>query len=236
MKIFTFTPFLTRGAAEISAGFRACAIHPSSEVDLVTVGQHRLGVGAIVPLSKTQPTPITAVRAAPDGFTPNQQDAWTVGQHLVLQLYEDCDELVPPGPRMAVSRSAIITAAALPALVANAVIAFRLPMQGRAMACIRMQRSTTAADLSLLIQGWSWGEERAASNQGPRVVESSENWFNGGGAGAVAGLRGDVLARQVYVGGDGDGETPFDELVVYAYGAAGGISYIEGVAFGELTL
>jgi hypothetical protein len=236
MKLESFSKFLANGG-QLKAGFRACAIHPSSEVDLVDVGSYRLGVGAVIPLSPTAPTELRAVRRAPLAMF-NPGDADDIGQQLVLQLYEECDELVAPGPRMPLSRAGTVVAASLGAAVGAANLILRVPFQGRRMACVRFKRNTALADLSLVVVGASYGFKKDALGQSGLYVEkTTETWWDGGGVApqVAAGvpLAGQLEVRQLYVGGFGDGAEAFDELQFYVFGAAGGDAEVTVEAYGE---
>lgn len=237
MKIVTEPKFLTTGSKQLTGRYRALAIHPSSEVDLVDIDGVRLGVGGIVPFPLSGAN-VLSVRNAPNEIVAASGDHLDVGQKLVLQLYEDCDELVPPAPRHATFRSGIIAASALGAVVAAANLIVRLPFQGRAQAAIRFKRLTSPQDLSLVVLGVSYGTRSDAGTGANYVELPVETWWNGGGAAptvTTGPLALQLQAAVVNLGGMGDEAEALDELQCWVYGPAGlGRAECTAVAFGEL--
>jgi hypothetical protein len=243
MKLHVDDNFLTVGETSPAGRFHALGIHPSSEVDLAIVNGRQLSIGAIVPASPG--LTVSAVRNQPGALNVAGDGFEQCGQRLVLQLYEDSDALVPPGPRAPVLRRTQILAANLSAVVATANMAFRLPFHGRRQATLRFRRTTNAQDLSVVVVGVNWGYRRdgqftVGTFGGAMLVENTtETWFNGGAAPAVAvgDLAGTLEYRVVHIGGGGDSQESFDELGVFVFGAAGGGDVqIEGEAFGERVL
>jgi hypothetical protein len=229
--------FLTNGRGSIPTGpFVAVGIHPSSEVDLVDVAGHRLGVGAIVPCEGG--IEVKAVRNAPQlaGAAFTSEDF--AGQRLVLQLYEKCDQLIPPGPRLPVFREGFKAAADIGVDAANAGTPIvRLPFHGRTMATITFRRTTDAADLTLLVVGFNHGEVGGNTGMIRITEQTTTTWWNGAVPPAVTvhgGASLDTLqARTVYVGGLSDAAEGFDELMLFVYGAAGGDARLFAEAYGE---
>jgi hypothetical protein len=222
MKLLTVDRFLTIGAGTLPGGFRAVAIHPSSEVDLVDLGGGvQLTVGSVVPVPG-QAQAIAPVRYFLSNgvgqHAPLDGDNTTVGEKLVLALYEGCDPLVPLGPRVPVFRSWRVKLADLPALAADAKMVFRVPMHGRSRCVISISRSDPL-DLGLIVLGRRAGTRESRKNPpltGFEVVAAAavETWFDGGGAPPSA--VGVTLDRQYNVENE-----RFDELNVYVYGALG---------------
>lgn len=219
MKLLPINNFLTIGQGQIPSGFRGAAIHPSSEVDLVDIGSARLGVGGVVPL--TGGSTVKAVRALASNPS-------TVGESLVLALFESCDVMVPQGPRVPVSKSVVLDAQTMGAIGANATFALRLPFQGRQQAAISFRRSDATKDLSLFVLGARAGFRGQA---GPVLTSASdtETWWDG--VAAPTSPQGFAVARTIYVGGQGDNVEAFDELIVYVFGpAAAGAETVTVVA------
>lgn len=240
MKLQQFDEFLTNGQALIDGGYTAIAIHPSSEVDLVDVGGYRLGVGAIVPVSKSSPSKLQAVRVAPDELTGEGDPllARDVGQKLVVQLYEPCDQLIPPGPRLPVFRQRSFPAAGLGGNTGDASLVLRVPMQGRSQMTLTFRRDTDVEDLTVVPVGILYGDRTQGIQQGTRFVpDAAVTWWDGGGAAPTVGVSAtyaaELASRVVHYGGGGDSREAFDEIAIFAYGGVGGDVYIAAEAFGE---
>lgn len=225
MKIASFDKFLLKQTAQLPNGeWRAVGIHASSEVDLVTVGGSVLSIGSLLPAKGS--APISAVRRSAGSFAP-------VGERLVLQLYEPCDELVPPAVRAPVCMKAEIdaTGGGLPALAASPAIAIRLPFQGRQHATISFMRSDSALDMQCVVIG---RRRPFYDNTGGDLLTQAtpETWWNGGAA-APTDAFGNVCARTFHIGGV-DNEECFDDLLICVRGAAGvDIVTVLAEAYGE---
>lgn len=237
MKTFLIKDFLQAREGQILDECVAVGIHPSSEVDLVLVDGVLLGVGAIVPARRA--STLQSVRIAPADII-SADDYATVGGKLVLQLYEKCDALIPPGPRLPWSRSVRIKDAAIGVDAANATLAFRLPMWGRPAAMIFFTR-LGAEDLTMVPVGARYGIAQLGLNpdsnntQGPLLVPGPATTFVSGTlVGVNATLAGEVASTFASVGGDGDAFEYFDEIFVFVYGpAAGGDAIISAEVAGE---
>lgn len=248
MRVIRYEQFLTPGQTEVTIppGYRAVAIHSTSQCDIADVNGFRLGVGSILPLTGGQAS-ARAVRCPPPEIDGDNGLAECSG-HLSLALYEACDELVPPGPRVATYGRAVIADAALAATLATAQPALRLPFQGRSQAAIRFKRTDGTVDLSMVVVGvmygyreWFTDAQLAGGTGEPEYyVSDPVTWWDGGGAaptiGAANPLNTEHAWRAVNLGGQGDAIDPFDELAIYIFGAAGVgncVSLVSAEAFGE---
>lgn len=254
MKLVTCPKFLTRGSFELPAGVIAAAIHPSSEVDLCDVGgMHRLSVGGIVPLPQNQIVSVESVRnpligdqlfgTEPGNITIYDGEEEPGGK-LVLQLYDKCDALMPPGGRVSYYKDIEIAEADIPATEEAAQLAMRIPFHGRAQCTVGMWRSGGTQDLSIIVVGRSYGRKGARlsngsdfTDQGGVVYEhGTQTWWNGGAVPESSVEAGVYLWRVFHVGGLGDSAEAYDELQLFVYGGAGGgIARITAEAFGERT-
>lgn len=244
MQLRRFNRFLTSGDKSIEEGFVAVGIHSSSDCDLARVGDHVLGVGGLAPLDR-RATPIVQVRNEPPEI--NGDDYHDAGGHLTLMLYEACDVLFPPSGRAPRIMDGYIANVAVPANFAAALPILRFPFQGRRQAVISFKRDTAAADLTLRVLGIRYGLKDARNGFYPSAVSGpmytlgdEETWWDGAGAaptvGSAAPLTGEQAWRTIHVGGFGDEIEAFDELAIFAYGAAGGSAYVHAEAFGERSL
>lgn len=217
MKLFSADQFLTKRSAQLPQGeWRGVAIHPASEVDLVDIGGHRLGVGGVMPIAPGGGQSLAAVRfaLAESGLYSGAQDGLNYpGERLVLALYEACDPLVPMGPRVPAVRYQTTTGIAIPPAVGAAVAFFRLPFQGRAAAAITMYREDITKDMTVVVVG----VRAYAVGKYINVQATPETWWNGGASGPTD-IYGGACGRTVYVGGQGDSAEVFDELLVCVYG------------------
>jgi hypothetical protein len=244
MKVFAVDNFLVKGSAGLPSGaFRAIAIHPSSEVDLIKVNGRLLGPGTLLPMTPGETPSIESVRFAPTVYegASDITDRSQAGQLAVVQLYEACDSLDPPGPRVPSLRYGKVLAANLGAVIGAANIIARVPFSGRRMARISFMRTANPVDLSLVIMGVVWGTKVdggiGPGLEGHVVQQITQTWWNGAGAaptitaGGVAGLG---QARIIYVGGGADAEEGFDELVLFVFGGAGaGDAVVFAESYGE---
>lgn len=139
MKIFTEPQFLAKGSTQLPnyEGMRGVGIHPSSEVDSCTVAGVKLGVKAIVPVGagaevradKRKFNNITFPGLALQFDTSVADNAPNAGDKLVLQIYEACDRMIPPGPRAPYLSRA--SSSGLPGTKVLAAPMFKLPTSGR---------------------------------------------------------------------------------------------------------
>jgi hypothetical protein len=263
VELRTFAKFLTNGVAELEAGWVAVGIHPSSEVCLVDVNGVKLGVGAIVPIGKAA-TKLYAVHwplngdqligAEAGNYTPADGQTEFLGDNLVLQLYSDCDALIPPGPRMPFYKDVRVLSAEVGATAELAKLAMRIPFHGRAACAIAVTRPGDTDDVNILVVGRAYGRrnpssflsslwEKAANNFGDQggvwhemAVQTRQN---GGGVGATTPTIESTATgyrwRQFVVGGEADASETFDELLVFVYSAAAGDVWITAEAYGERT-
>jgi len=258
VKLLHIPKFLTDGKGTIPKGYRAVGIHPSSEVCLLDVNGFTLGVGGLVPLHesvqvKALHNPIIDDQIFGTGnnnLLPADGVSSELGDQLVLQLYEACDPLVPPGPRVPYYKDVRIAAADIGVTAELAKLAMRVPFHGRAACAVAFKRITIAADLNVIVVGRSYGRRNPNSklvalgsdftDQGGVWHEmAAETWWNGGGAAAAqASVEVDGNARrwrQIVCGGEADASEAFDELVIYVWGAAGGDAWLTAEAYGERT-
>lgn len=266
MKIFRASQFLTKGFAQLDTqGCVAVGIHPSSEVCLVDVAGMMLAVGGIVPLPpKVASIELLAVHwplngdqlfgADANNFTPADGVTEGLGDKLVLQLYEKCDALVPPGPRVPLYKDVQVAAANIGLTAENAKLAMRVPFHGRAACAIAFTRPGAADDLSLLVVGRSYGRRNPISPLSAAWVAGSNDFgdaggvwhemaietrLNGGGAAAatpsIEAAQVGYRWRQVVVGGEADASEAFDELQLFVFGPAGALARLTAEAYGERT-
>lgn len=228
---------VTRSGDQLPRGFIGVGIHPSSLVDQVDIDNVRLGPKSIVPLNPTQTANVQRVRwpivddatiGTPGaGDAPGDGDA-LFGQKLVLQCYEPCDALVPPGPRTPYYRDISIAAASLGTTGAAANIALTIPFWGRTTMCLSVMRTSLAQDLSFFVVGRKHGNrsESRIVTALPSFADQDGVWTE---SGVFAwGIPTNTLDptvprwRTVYFGGLGDAAECYDYLQVYCYGPAGG--------------
>jgi hypothetical protein len=216
----------------------ACAIATSSDVDVCEVDGHNLGPGAIVPC--TPGAPIKAVRGWRTGtLTDTRLDA-----RLVLQLYDPCDVMVPPGPRAPVMRSAIVPAASIGAAAGTAGLVLRLPCAGRDQVAVSIRRRVgSALELGWILRGVRY-QSRANLAAAPIVgglvdaasyiQEVTGTLFDGGGA-VPTSTAPDAqrLGAVTYIGGLGDLAERLDEVEVWLYGAADSNLYVTAEGWGR---
>jgi hypothetical protein len=230
MQLHSINNFLKAGTGALPNGkWKAVAIHPSSEVDLLVVNGYTLSIGAIVPLtSGGSGAQLLAVRSSSTttslpagGPTPLPP----YGDKLVVQLYEECDALIPPGPRVPTLHHATMSDTILPVSPADPELALVVPMQGRSRCTLSFARSDSTVDLEVFILGIRLG----APGSGLALpTETSETWWNGGGA-APTDAFGNVEARTINVENE-----CFDLIAISFRGAAGaGSSYVIVEVFGE---
>lgn len=238
MQIVRFEQFLEKESAEIQAGFVAAAIHPSSEVHLCTINGHTCAVGTIIPLGGQGARVEPVLRLPPEIDGGVNDYLWALGP-LCLVLYEACDLLVPPGPRVPITRRARVAEASIPTARANAFPVIRLSFQGRSDAMISFKRGGDAQDLTLLVVGIMYGDRRVdprATNFELFTDMDERTWWNGGGAAPLiataAPLDAELAAETVYIGGAAT--EAFDELAIFIWGpAGGGDAFVRAKAFGE---
>lgn len=222
-------------------------IHPSSEIDLITVGSLELGVMALVPWTGEcmsnrgcKPTAVGGGGASPQNIRINEK--------VALYLFDTCDTLFLPGPRSAVRRRGVCRAAdlqATAALARNFEPLIRLPFMGRKQATFFLRRSSGGSDFSFLIRGVRYpsrdglfGGGAESSDQTAYIDEAaSDTWWQGGLVAPPSQLGTDVLCRTVHVGGEGDNVEAYDELECWVWGGGGGQDVKgEAEAFGERSL
>jgi hypothetical protein len=245
MKLFTASDFLAARTGAFpkaiplpDGNWKAVAIHPSSEVDLVDIGAiARLGVGGLVPISGSNQPGVMPVRRPcadqNDGITsngsPRDGNTRAPGGKLVLQLYEACDALENPGPRNPIARAVVFNDGLLTATADGAPLCFRLPFQGRQMVRFSCFRGDSTRDLNLVVVGVNYGlwEHPQLMTSDFVTVATTQTWWNGGGAAPTVtplatSFGAGTAARTFYYGGQGDNVEAFDELAVFAFGAFGG--------------
>lgn len=254
MKLYYPDRILDRGSEQLPAGFVGVAIHPSSDVDVVDVDGARLAPRSVVPIDPTTRATVKAVRRRIDvnAFpgAPGVGDSLEITpdytpQKLVLQLYEKCDQLIPPGPRTPYYRDILIPSADLSAVALTANLALVIPFWGRSTLQLSVKRTDTTQDLSFFIVGRKHGNRDSAS---PKPIFSALASF-GDEDGVLDesgvftwGMPTFTLDptlprwRTVYFGGLGDAGECFDYLLVFCYGAAGGgDALLVAEAYGEVV-
>lgn len=253
----SFPNFNLGGSAQIQQGpYVACGIAAGSEVDTCLVGDQKLGPMSLVPCRGG--TNLTALRGYRTyGGQPIQNQLETpggapggqVGGTLVLQLYEACDVLVPPGPRAPLLVSGFVASTALPATNATAALLLRIPFHGRRQGTFSVKRAGNI-ELNVLVQGVRYLDPglRASLGKDASLAHFSRErtgltWFStgpvevrfGGGDGFQA------LFVDWSTTAPGGGVDPaidmhgYDELDVYVYGVSDANSNIYGAgeAWGE---
>lgn len=216
MQFVTCADFLERRQLTLPDGkFVAVGIAASSEVDLVTINGHVLGPQALVPYGTT----CEAVRGRRN--EPVAQLAGTIGQKLVIQLYERCDVLVPPGPRAPIVVSSGVRV--LSNTLAGQEPLLRVPFSGRKQCQFAIQFETTSGAYNARVRGvrYQTGEYQKLKNNFDThayVVDDADVPL----VITASGPDGDIQATVFYVGGGGDLQEAFDELELYVYGIAEG--------------
>jgi hypothetical protein len=242
MKVHHFSAFNLKGGASLPAGYKAVGIHPSSEVDLVQVDNDKLTVMGLVPTNPANTVKLTALRSYRDtGLDVAEKDQ--VGGYLAVVCYEECDDLENPGPRRPFTFGVRLDLAAFGATTINAAtLVQRVPFMGRQQLALYLKRSTTGADLNVVVRGVRYFDRDQLvkiinAGDGPTVPyvdELQDSWWGGAAAAPVSAIDGTtVLGRTIYIGGGGDLQECYDEFEIWAYGAAGGFAYIAGEALGD---
>lgn len=237
MRWVSFAEFSTQKAVTLDAGdFVAVGIAASSEIDICLVGGHVLGPQTLVQFSTT----VEAIRGLRTGLLPSGVSAPPVGQRLVLQLYERCDVLIPPGPRspLVVTSDFYVVPAALG--VTNPIL--RVPFAGRKQCAFAVKRSAgteATDDLSYLVRGVKYNAAAFQKiNRGVLVDGADQRCVFTETTTGTVGLTlstadgASPLNRVFYVGGAGDNQEDFDELELYVFGNAGN-AYAQAVATGD---
>jgi len=239
MKFYADNDFLQKGSTQVplsGAKFVAIGIASSSEVDLVNVGGHILSPKGIVPF--TGHDPLLSVRGpytnALEGVTTALDGVKNPGSKLCVQMYEEGDPLVPPGPRA--PYVAFANVANMPATPATAALVFRIPFAGRSHAQIHVA-GNVFADLSLVIRGVKYAGPPRSTITTPFFDEQAAvDLWNGAGASPTTAVlaSGLGLSASWHVGGNADLEEDYDELQVYAWATAAMNTYtFQAEAWGE---
>lgn len=231
MKLHTFDDFLTHGTAPAPKGdWRGVAIHPSSEVDLVDVGGYRLTVGSVVPWNAE----LAAVRRALGAFTyldsaihKSLDGLNVVGEKLVLAFFEQCDSLVPLGARAPTFRNLVTSDDNIPVALADSQLMLRVPMQGRSRAVVSFTRDEDL-ELTVTIVGRRMSPRSHGLEVSTFHAHDAETWRDGGVPPTLT--DGNFAWKQLNIENE-----RYDELLVYAYGAAGGTgsTSFSAESFGE---
>lgn len=227
MRLQVFDSFLTNGSGQLlnppeaTSAWRGAGIHCSSEVESCSIGGIKLGVKSIIPYPGSL---VTADRRSISSVAGGMYGAWNApprsvpldgngrpGEKLVLQLYENCDELAPPGPRAPYLTRALV--ASLPATEATNQLVMKLPMSGRTRATIGW--SGSAGDITVNLVGIrSFFGIAVGELPIPNPISFVNSGISGNGAGPAQGAT--IYTNQIYV----DNES-FDEIWVFAWSASG---------------
>lgn len=226
MKLNVADNFLSRGSMNIPNGaYKAVGIHCSSEVDAIEMGGIRVGARSVIPLGMSQNGGqlVTSARKGLNGrytgltggtemSNANQRDGVRApGEKLVLQLYEECDDLNPPGPRVPYLTSVLLPtlSAAGATTAATAMLVSVLPMSNRLRAVLSFGANLNGASYGLR------GIRESAAGDGMFYVDKAAVVLpNTPSIYAAAGAIADPQCNIVYV----DNES-FDWLLVYMFSA-----------------
>jgi hypothetical protein len=221
MRFHVESEFGKKGSTQLPADgdIVAVGIASSSDVDICEVGPYRLGPMSIVPCRGGET--VEALR----GFRATNLNGSVpslINQNLVLQLYESCDALVPPGPR------APVMVASGPIFLAGAglfTLALRVPFSGRKQCVFNVRRVTETAmpaDNTAVVRGVTYVDRDTQRTfpTAPEYKEVQAALVLAGGASTLGGIETIQLGRVWYVGGGGDLQEGFDELELWLDGTA----------------
>ena len=228
MKIFTEPQFLAKGSTQLPnyEGMRGVGIHPSSEVDSCTVAGVKLGVKSIIPVGAG-----AEVRADKKKFNNTtypglalqfdnavMDNAPNAGDKLVLQIYEACDRMIPPGPRASyltrTGQSVLPTTRVLAQAVA------KLPTMGRVRSALSWIALNATAVINVAGVRMLYGQASLYTSGAACFLVSNPTDYTSPLTNIVpAGVAfgGSQPSRTIYI----DNEN-FDYLLVWAFDPGGG--------------
>lgn len=250
MRIVTFSDFGFSGGAIPVGNWRACGIAPNSNIDLAEVGGARVGPCSLVPCQAGMPVlPVRGFRSGALGTADTLAEQASNVRNLstlALVLYEECDGLIPPGPRATWRGGGFFE---LPGAVNKLVV--RAPFHGRKQAhvAVRGEDGVTVTDQQIIVRGIRYlpleflqGVKDSPEDYQPFVEEATPvSVFNGGASVPTSSVDPDIpspnlLGRIENVGGGGDNQEGFDELEVWLIGDGGayqGVGFVDVEVSGE---
>ncbi len=241
MEVHSFANLSSQGEQALPKGaWIAAAIHPTSELDLCTVGGRRLGTRSFVPVGAGEKVaPIRGFRSASD--LSNLQDQTRLGETLTLILFEAGDDIEIPAARAPLVREVQIDNSTIGTTQAGATLALRLPCSGRASAALYFQSTQITQNVFIVIRGIRFHAFEAIKSPSvlqyrPFTDEIYDDMWGGAGAQPQSVITpGNYnLGRTIYLGGNGDLDEAYDEFEVYVWGVqTAGTLFVHGEVYGE---